>query len=249
MDKRIGSMEEWLKRLPELARKETLPEIPRGLRWRLRIFGKDHTIEYIAAYYQEESADRVPFYLPYIYMKEIFRYLCQCGGLRKKQVDLVLIDGGDSRIDYFLYEFLEELNYLTIITERKAYFESLQERAFQELGLLIDLWRPWEEKYLKGNLVWDFSEQLQQKDCYPESAVCFAPHKKRWKQRELLKDSKNIQMVFLKNIEAGNLILAPALAESLLIPPGFPFRETRCQDLRKWCSYRHWSIRMDRGIP
>lgn len=249
MDKRINPMEEWLKSLPKLARKETLPEIPRQLRWKSKFFGNDLIKKYIAVYYQEESAGRIPFYLPYIYMKEIFRYLCYCGGFRKKQINLVLIDGEDARIDYFLYEFLEELNYLTIITERKAYFESLQERAFQELGLLIDLIRPWEEKNLNGNLVWDFSEQFQQKDCYPEGAVCFTPHKKLWKQKELLKESPNIRLVSVKNIEAGNLILAPELAESLLIPSGFPFRETRCKDLRKWCSYKHWSIHLDCRIP
>ncbi len=242
-------MEEWVKSLPKLARKETLPEIPRKLRWKSKFFGKDRTIEYIAAYYQEESAGRVPFYLPYIYMKEIFRYLCQCGGFRKKQADLVLIDGGDARIDYFLCEFLEDVNYLTIITERKVYFESLQERAFQELGLLIDLYQPWEEKHLKGNMVWDFSEQLQRTDCYPEGAVCFAPHKKSWKQKELLKDSRNLIPVSLKSIKAGNLILSPSLAESLLIPRGFPFRESRCKELKKWCSYGRWSIQIESRIP
>lgn len=237
-------MEEWMKKLPDIARKETLPEIPKRIVWKSRFFGKNQLLEYIGAYYQEESERRVPFYLPYLYRKEIFRYLCRTAGLQKKQVNLVLIDGGDARIDCFLSEFLEDLNYLTIITERTAYFESLQERAFQEMGLLIDLWKPWEEKNLKGNMVWDFTSNLQKSDCYPENSVCFAPHKKMWKWKELAETSSEVTIVFLKEIEIGVLKVSPSLAESLLVPPDFPFRETRCNELKKWCHYRRWMIRL-----
>lgn len=238
-------MEDLWKQLPELARKETLPEIPKRIFWKSRLLGNQHLLEYIGAYYQEESEGRVPFYLPYIYIKEIFRYLCRCQGISKRQADMVLIDGGDARIDYFLCNFLKELNYVTIISERKGYFESLQERAFQELGLLMDLWQPWEEKNLQGNLVWDFTSNLQKADCYPEKAVCFAPHKKAWKLKELAKNCPEVTIAFPARVEIGALKVSPALAESLLVPSEFPFRETRCQELKKWCSHRHWMLRLE----
>ena len=242
-------MDELLKKLPELVREETMPEIPKKIHWRARFFGKSQLWEYIRNYYEEESAHRVPFYLPYIYLKEIFRYLCRTAGISKKQVSMVVIDGGDSRTDYFLYEFLEKLNFLTIITERQAYFEGLQERAFQELGLLIDLALPWEEKNLQGNLVWDFTDNLQKSDCYPTDSICFVPHKKEWKIAEILRECPTVTAVSIKEVEIGQLSFCPSQAESFLVPAGFPFRKSRCEELKRWCGQRYWSVKLNVRRP
>lgn len=227
-----------------IARTETRPQIPGKVRWKARIFGRQCLSEYLWNFYVEESKTRAPFYLPYIYMRDNFYYLRRYAQIPKKQVSMVLIDGRDSRTDYFLYEFLEELNYLTIVTERKSYFESLQERAFQELGLLIDLALPWEEKNIRGNLVWDFTEQLQKPDCYPKNSVCFMPHKKEWKIRELLRECPPVAAVSLKEVEIGASRISAALAESLLVPRNFPFRQSRCEDLRDWCKAQKWAVKM-----
>ncbi len=227
-----------------IARPETRPDIPRKVRWKAKLFGGHYLSEYLWAYYERESEVRIPFYLPYIYMKENFYYLRRYAQIPKKQVSMVLIDGEDSRTDYFLYEFLEELNYLTIVTERRKYFEGFQERAFQELGLLIDLLFPWEEKNIRGNLVWDFTEQFQKADCYPENSICFMPHKKEWKIKEFLKERPVAAAVMLKEVEIGQNCISAALAESLLVPPNFPFRKSRCEDLRDWCRNQKWTVKM-----
>lgn len=227
-----------------IARPETRPDIPRKIRWKAKLFGSQCLSEYLWNYYEKESEARVPFYLPYIYIKENFYYLRRYAQIPKKQVSMVLIDGNDSRTDYFLYEFLEELNYLTIVTDRQKYFESLQERAFQELGLLIDLALPWEQKNIRGNLVWDFTEQLQKADCYPENSICFMPHKKEWKIKELLRECKLTAAVSLKEVEIGEVCISTSLAECLLVPANFPFRKSRCEDLKDWCRSQKWTVKM-----
>lgn len=237
-------MDEFIKKLPKLVRPETIPQIPARVRWKSRIFRKRKIWEYIGAYYEEESEKRVPFYLPYIFLKECYRYLCKTAGISKKQVHMVLIDGGDARMDYVLYEFLEEFNYLTIITERPAYFEGLQERAFQELGLLIDLVLPWEEQKVQGNVVWDFTDHLQKKHCYPEGAVCFMPHKKEEKITELLNECRKITAVSIGGVEIENHRYPPSLAECFLIPKHFPFRQSRCKELKQWCVKKRWDLKM-----
>ena len=237
-------MDELTKKLPMLLREETLPEIPKKIRWKSRFFGKVQLLEYIRNYYEEESLSRIPFYIPYIYMKEIFCYLCRHAHVPKKSVSMVLIDGNDARTDYFLMEFLEELNFLTIVTERKEYFENLQERAFQELGLLIELVRPWETKNLRGNLVWDFTEELQNADCYPEESICFMPHKKIWKVKEALRMCKDITAVSIKWAEISGECIFPWVAETLLVPAGFPFRQSRCEELKEWCKMRKWTMKL-----
>ena len=237
-------MRQFQKEILKSARSETFPEVSKKLRWKARFFGKQILTEYLWQYYERESTDRIPFYLPYIYQKECFDFLRRYGKIPKKQIEMVLIDDEDFRTDYFLKNYLEEFNYVTIVTERKEYFESLQERAFQELGLLIDVIYPWEEKQLSGNLVWDFSYKLQKTDCYPEGSVCFLPHKKEWKVKELRENQPKITIVTLAGVKIGEELVIPAFAESLLVPSDFSFRESSCQELRNWCLQQRWQLKM-----
>lgn len=230
--------------IAEIARPETLPDIPKKIRWKARLLGKQVIKTYYRRYYERESESRIPFYLPYLFMREHFDYLRRYGEIPRKQIRMVLIDDMDERTDYFLYEFLEELNYLTIITERKEYFERLQEKVFQELGLLVDLVSPWEEKNLHGNMVWDFTEKLQPADCYPVGSICFMPHKKEWKLKEQLTCCKCVTIVSIKNVEIQRQSIFPALAETMLVPKRFPFRQSRCEELRKWCKMSNWKVKL-----
>lgn len=242
-------MDDFQKKLPMLAREETRPEIPAKVRFYARFLGKQQHLEYLSNYYMEQSTRRTPFYLPCIYMKEEFNYLCRYAGIPKKQISVVLIDANDARSDYFLYEFLESLNYLTIVTERGEYFEGLAERAFQELGLLIDLVGPWEEKRLRGNIVWDFSKQQQKTDCYPEGSICFAPCKSRRKLKELQENCPTVTITGAPAIVVGGYELSASMAESLLVPDKFPFRKSRCEELRQWCIRSGWHLKISAQKP
>lgn len=235
--------------LVRIAHPQTKPEVPWKIRLRAKFFGKQIETEYIWNYYKRESESRIPFYLPYLFMKDIFYYLKRYGQIPKSKISMILVDGGDSRIDYFLYEFLEELNDLTIITDRKEYFENLQERSFQELGLMIDLIYPWQEKRLKGNFVWDFTTHLQKTDCYPKGSICFLPHKKEWKVRELLRDGEDITVFFIENVKIKGGFVSPGLAECILVPKKFMFRKSRCKELSKWCQNEGWQIKLKGRKP
>ena len=237
-------MRHFQKQILKSARSETIPELPKMLRWKAHFFGKQMITQYLWNYYERESEDRIPFYLPYIYQKECFDFLRRYGKIPQKQIDMVLIDDEDYRTDYFLKNYLEELNYVTIVTDRKEYFEGLQERAFQELGLLIDVVHPWEEKQLQGNLVWDFSYKLQRADCYPEGSICFLPHKKEWKVKELCAHQPRMTAVTLSAIKIKEELIIPSFAESLLVPSKISFRESYCQELRNWCIQQGWQLKM-----
>ena len=90
------------KELLKLARPETRPKLARKIRFMARIFGSQKVLEYIWDYYERESESRIPFYLPYIYLKECMAYLRRYAKIPKKQICMVLIDDGDYKIDYFL---------------------------------------------------------------------------------------------------------------------------------------------------
>ena len=232
------------KELLKLARTETRPLIPRKIWWKAKIFGQQKVTEYLWDYYKRESEYRVPFYLPSIFQKECMDYLCRFKKIPKDQISAVLIDGEDYRIDHFLSNYLERVQYVTIVTDRKEYFEALQERAFQELGLLMDFVHPWEEKHLEGNLVWDFSQKLQKSDCYPKGSICFLPYKKEWKQIELQNCIPDVTFVAIKGVTVKGMEISPGLAESMLVPERITFRGSRCDMLEKWVKKQRWTIKL-----
>lgn len=237
--------DDFVKKLPRFVREETRPEFPVWIRWKTRLFGRQHMLEYLWSYYQNEAGKRSPFYLPCIYMKEEFDFLRRYAGIPQKQIKAVLIDANDARSDCFLEQFLGQLNYLTIVSERKAYFEGLAERAFSELGLLIDLVFPWEEKALHGNLVWDFSKELQKSDCYPPESICFVPSKPYWKCREILNSCPSVTLAAAPAVLIGGREFSAELAEAMLVKKDFPFRQSRCEELRHWCGSHGWHIKMN----
>ena len=226
------------------ARRENIPEVPKKVRSKAKLFGKGYIEQFYARYYERESRERIPFYLPYLYMRNHFDYLRHYGNIPRNQISLVLIDDGDERTDYFLYEFLGELNFLTIVTERKEYFACLQDRVFGQLGLILELVRPWEAKNLPGNLVWDFTSRLQPSQCYPKNSICFMPHKKEWKIKEQLSCGNHLTVVSVKCVEIAGETISPSLAESMLVPKRFPFRESRCKELYRWSKEEGWKVKL-----
>ena len=54
-----------------------------------------------------------------------------------------------------------------------------------------------------------------------------------------------ITVVTLAAVETPEGSICPAMAERLLVPAGFPFRETRCRDLKMWCGKKKWMVKMN----
>ena len=47
-----------------------------------------------------------------------------------------------------------------------------------------------------------------------------------------------------KNVEIQRQNIFPALAETMLVPKRFPFRQSRCEELRKWCKMSNWKVKL-----
>ena len=92
--------------------------------------------------------------------------------------------------------------------------------------------------------MWDFTDTIQKNDCYPKGSICFLPHKKEWKVKDLLESVPNITTVSLKCIEAAGACITPTLAESLLIPWGMRFRKSRCEEVKRWCKMKNLKLKL-----
>ena len=67
---------------------------------------------------------------------------------------------------------------------------------------------------------------------------------KEWKVKDLLESVPNITAVSLKCIEAAGEYIAPAFAESLLIPWGMTFRKSRCEEVKRWCKMKNLKLKL-----
>lgn len=235
-------MKEYQKEILKMAEKDTLPKLPKKF-WKFqRWFSQEYFWEYLWNYYMEESKGRRPFYLPYLYLREEQDFLRRTGQMALEEIHLVIIDSEDERCGYLLQELLWKLNYLTILTNRKKYFEGLKNRAFQEMGLIIELYYPWQEKHVYGNLIWDLTDKLQPKDCYPSGSICFMPHKSQVQKEILGEQCPDTRFFLMPDILWRDQKLTANFAEALSVPCYFPFRESRCEDLKIKSRNCHWKL-------
>ena len=77
--------------------------------------------------------------LPYLYT---YRLVFRRGGIQRNQQrdwHLAVIDDGTPTIDVVLDLIYEDLNYLTVVTDRSEYFTDFAETVYEETGLLVQM--------------------------------------------------------------------------------------------------------------
>lgn len=134
-----------------------------------------------------DDANKENIFLPYI--REILEQVLKQKGLNYGEMKLVLIDG-DTEPDSFLEEdevelclkqLSPDLNFLTILTDRPAYFREYVETMYEETGLPVRICDKIYSEKPEGNLWLDFEQQGCLKDLqYLEPAIYIPVHKKSW---------------------------------------------------------------------
>lgn len=132
-------------------------------------------------------------YLPYI--REILGQVLLQKGLEYGQMRLLVIDTDQELESIFwednvlaaLADLSEDLNFLTILTDRAAYFQEYVETMYEENGLLVCV----EEKQagfrMKVNAVLDFEQEGKLWNLeLPEPSVYLPVYKKSWEAAENL---------------------------------------------------------------
>lgn len=75
--------------------------------------------------------------IPYLYLDEIIRLVRKVHKIPEKDMRLKIIDSNSIDLEEILVPIIDNLNYLTIITEREEKIEALAEKIYEETGLLI----------------------------------------------------------------------------------------------------------------
>lgn len=138
-----------------LSKKEFVQEYIQKVIVKLNLF-QPHYCEELREYLKEDRRDNA-WIMKYIVFSELYKQVVEEYQMDQKEINLVLIDSGDRKIQLLLENLVEDLNHLTIITEREVHFEKFVDAVYNETGLMVELIPPPIIEPLKGNLIVDAS--------------------------------------------------------------------------------------------
>lgn len=92
-------------------------------------------------------------FLMYLYIKEILEKVMRMHSIARKRIKIIVIDSKELQTEYLLNEIKEDLNYLTLVTDRPEYFKTYIENLYEESGLLISLINKPLSSPVEGNII------------------------------------------------------------------------------------------------
>ena len=144
-------------------------------------------------YFEEAPERRENPYLPHI--RQILEQVLPQRGLTYGGMRLVIVDADSEPESFFeedpvtvaLQGLSPDLNFLTILTERPAYFQDYVETMYEENGLLVSVAAKQSLKSSGANTVLDFERNGTYLRLGLSEPCLYIPiYKKEWKQRENL---------------------------------------------------------------
>lgn len=146
-----------------------------------------------ASYEPEEDIQKENPYLPYI--RSILEKVLEKRGLTYGTMRLLIIDTDSEPDSMLLQDVVEQaleqlsrdLNFLTILTRRPAYFQEYVETMYEETGLLVHV----EEKNSLHSFYANTALDFEQEGCFwnlklEEPSIYLPIYKKSWKTAENL---------------------------------------------------------------
>lgn len=98
----------------------------------------------------------------YLFFQQGMELFMKKHGISKKDVKVVIIDSDDKKIAMILETVLQYANYLTIVTERKEYFEKAVDIIYEETGLMVDVVSSEEKGKIAGTFIVNLNQENYQ---------------------------------------------------------------------------------------
>ncbi len=152
---------------------------------------KDTGAEYAAAI---KKFSPMTYQNPFImYMRPVLEQILKKRGIPCQKLELVIIDAehdrdeDDNDIENVLYELVQQLNYLMLVTDRPEKYEDFMDMAYEENGLIVQRISKTAGKHARGNLVMDFERSTGICTENMKSGIVYLPvYKRPWEIGENL---------------------------------------------------------------
>lgn len=155
-----------------------------------------YSSHYLKKYIQQEKVSYQSL-LKYIMLDQIIVKVLKDHNTTWKNTKLVIIDSEDGKMDYLLELFVENLNYLTIITKREEYFKEIKEIIYLNTGLVIEIIDNPTKESINGNIIIDANKDICKNYSYFEKdAILIDLESNNTKMQYAYSRRKDIQIVY-----------------------------------------------------
>lgn len=163
------------------------------------------------------SMEERTWLLKYILFPQCYRKIIEEFSLDEKSLRPIIFDSCDRKIVYLLKQIKDNLNYLTILTERKEYFNDFREMLYSTAGLAVDFISPGENTPIEGNLIIDTnSEYFKEYGRIDDTAVILDMETKKEKLRYLYARKKKRTVIYDIEAEREGILLNNELTGEIL---------------------------------
>lgn len=129
----------------------------------------------------------------YLLIREGINWAMRKHGIDAKNFNPIVMDSGDSDTEYVLSQIGQDLNFLTIVTRRPAFFEPYAEETYAKTGLMASILEKPLYGELTGNVVLDLCmDEDKDYQYYPRHAIVLDLTGSSKKRRDILAKRKDI---------------------------------------------------------
>lgn len=155
-----------------------------------------------------ERAEKERTLIKFLYLRELVEIARDKLRVKEKDMKLVIIDSHDKRIEHVLEQFINNLNYLTIITNREEYFTGFRDMIYDTTGLVVEFEELPLRNHIDGNIIIDLdSESYKNYNFFPYGCCVIDVNSTAKKRQYLQERRKDLTIIYDVNLlYKGNTI-------------------------------------------
>lgn len=155
-----------------------------------------------------ERAERERSLIKFLYLRELVEIGRDKLHIKEKDMKLVIIDSHDKRIEHVIEQFANNLNYLTIITNREEYFNDFRDMIYDTTGLVVEFEELPLKNHIEGNIIIDLdSESYKNYNFFPYGCCVVDVNSSAKKRQYLQERRKDLTIIYdVDLLYKGNII-------------------------------------------
>jgi CBS domain-containing protein len=155
-----------------------------------------------------ERSERERTLIKFLYLARLVNIVRDRLHIEEKDMKLVVIDSKDKRIEHVLEQFISNLNYLTIITNREEYFTGFRDMIYDTTGLVVECEELPLKSHIEGNIIIDLdSESYKNYNFFPYGACVIDVNSSSKKRQYLQERRKDLTIIYdVDLLYQGNII-------------------------------------------
>lgn len=167
--------------------------------------------------YRPESFGDHGWLLKYLVFPDLVERIREKYNIESKDLNLVMIDSGDRKIQFLLEVLIEDLNRLTIVTDRPQHFDKFVDAVYEDSGLMVELVTDPIEEVIRGNIIVDMRRESQKLyRFFEDSAIVIDMESSMNKLHYLYGRRRDLKVIYDVNVSIYGEKVKKELAAELL---------------------------------